>query len=96
MLADAVRSSGEERHYEYEGRFMTAVKDERGNELVHNWYLNGWLMRQVFANGDSYEYTYAREQGRFPAASVQITLPDHTTRGIVVAGSVPEYIRNAQ
>lgn len=95
MLAYAVHDSGAERHYEYDGRLMTSVTDENGRELVHNWYQDGRLARQTFANGDSYEYSYISAPRRFDAVSVDITMPDHSSKRLNVAGSVPGWVRAA-
>jgi len=95
MLSDAIHSSGEERHYEYDGSLMIAVKDEHGNELVRNWYQQRRLVRQEFANGDSYAYSYLSAPRHFDAVSVEVTMPDHTRRTVAVAESIPGSVRAA-
>ena len=93
LLAWVVRASGQESTYEYQGALMPAVLNEQGRVLVRNQYLSGTLVRQDFANGDSYTYDYE------PAASGQymervvVTLPDQSQQQIQVSDTVPAFLR---
>ena len=75
---------------------MTAVRDEHGKTLVRNWYESGQLVRQLYANGDEYQYDSTWTTGKHfhYVDSVVVTLPDHTMKRIELANSVPDYIRN--
>lgn len=94
MLMFALHSSGAKRIYEYQGRLMTAVSDEHGQVLVRNWYEAGRLIRQLYANGDSYEYEYNWRPEKFFMDGVIVTLPDHSAKLIQLTDSVPDYIQN--
>jgi YD repeat-containing protein len=92
MLASAIHSSGAKRDYDYDGRLMTAVRDEHGTTLVRNWYESKQLVRQLFANGDEYRYSYTWSDNGTYVERVVVTLPDHSTRQIGLADSVPDAI----
>jgi YD repeat-containing protein len=93
MLSYAAQSSGPAREYEYQGQLMTAVRDEHGQTLVRNWYDSGHLVRQLYANGDSYGFEYAWRSEKSYVDAVVVTLPDHTTKRILLDASVPEYLQ---
>jgi hypothetical protein len=94
MVTSAVLSSGRERHYEYEGTFMTNVSNEKGHNLVHNWYERGYLKGQEFEQGAVYSYKYEWSSTAYYPAKVWVTLPDFTIKELSVADSVPEYVKN--
>ena len=94
MLTSAVLSSGRERHYEYEGTFMTNASDEKGHNLVHNWYDRGYLKGQDFGQGEVYSYSYDWSSTAYYPAKVRVTSPDFTTKELSVADSVPDFVKN--
>lgn len=93
MLIYANYSSGQERHYEYQGSLMIAITDEHWKVLVRNWYEGGLLIRQRYADGGVYQYSYSLNNKRTYAVQVVITLPDGSSRTVSVADAVPEYLR---
>jgi YD repeat-containing protein len=93
MLMYSDFSSGRERHYEYRGSLMTAITDEHWNVLVRNRYESGVLVRQTYADGDIYQYSYTWNATRTYAVKVVITLPDGSSSVVQVADAVPEYLR---
>jgi YD repeat-containing protein len=96
MLKSAVLSSGRERHYDYEGVLMTRITDENGHVLIRNWYQQRFLQKQQFGNGGVYSYSYDWPHDDYFPRKVGVTLPDGTPRGLSVAGSVPEFVKNYQ
>jgi YD repeat-containing protein len=94
MLITVSSSAGWQRHYEYEGRLMTQISDEQRRVLVRNWYEPGLVRWQQFGNGEVYSYDYYWPSGNTYPGKVVVTLPDHTTRVLSVAGYVPEFVRN--
>ena len=94
MLKSAILSSGRERHYDYSGVLMTQITDERGRDLLRNWYRERFLWRQQFGNGVVYSYNYDWAPDEHYPRRVWVTLPDQTKRELSVSGSVPEYVRN--
>ncbi len=94
MLADVALSSGHQRHYAYEGVFMTVIEDESRDVLLRNSYENGTLTRQDFGNGQVYSYAYRSARNGPYAESVSVTLPDRTIMNIEAAESVPGYLKN--
>lgn len=73
---------------------MTQVVDEKGRELVHNWYQGRFLWRQQFEGGPMYECTYIWDPDEYYPTTVGVELPDGTKREFSVAASVPEFVRN--
>jgi hypothetical protein len=96
MLFAAVKSSGEERHYEYDGHLMTAITDEHGRTLLRNAYASDVLRRQEYANGAIYTYDYVWNAKRSYAIKVHITLPDGSSQDVDIGNAVPESIRVQQ
>jgi YD repeat-containing protein len=95
MLSSVILSSGRGRHYEYEGAsLMSLVTDENGHVLIHNWYNGRLLKQQQFGNGSLYSYSYDWAPTEYYPRKVLLTTPDHKTKELSVAGSVPGYIRN--
>lgn len=94
MLLHVIHSSGEERHYEYQGVLMAAILDRDRHILLRNSYQSGVLTRQVYANGDVFEYRYIWNAKRTYAEKVVVTLPSHKQEEIEAGDSVPEYVRN--
>jgi hypothetical protein len=93
MLLHAIRSSGRERHYEYQNALMTTITNEHGHVLLRNTYESGVLVRQVYANGDVYEYRYIWNARRTYADKVIVTLPDHMQKEVSVSESVSPYFK---
>lgn len=91
-LSDVQRSSGVERHYLYHGALMTKIMDERGQVMLHNSYANGQVIRQEYANGEAYQYDYVLSPNGRSVERVTITLPDQTSKEVIVDG-VPESVR---
>ncbi len=94
MLTSAVLSSGRGRHYRYQGALMTEIDDESGKALLHNWYVDGELIRQQFGNGDLYSYSYSGSPSGTYFVKAQVTLPDRSTKELSLADSVPEDVKN--
>jgi len=95
MLTDVVLSTGSERHYSYVAQLMTWIKDEGGRTIVHNWYQQGRLERQDFANGTSYVYRYKLSSNGRAIETATVAFPDGTRKEIAVAQFVPEYVKRA-
>ena len=93
LLAWALRSSGQERTYEYENKLLTGVLNEKGTVLVRNVYRSGILVRQDFANGESYAYSYEPATPGHFMEQVIVTLPDQTEKEIRVGDTVPAFLR---
>jgi YD repeat-containing protein len=93
LLAWVMRPSGQEQTYEYQGKRMTAVLNEQGTVLVRNEYRSGILIRQDFANGDSYSYDYQPAPSGHFMDSVMVTLPDLSQQQIRVRDTVPAFLR---
>jgi hypothetical protein len=93
LLAWAKRSSGHERTYQYQNLLMTAVLDERGTVLVRNQYRSGILVRQDFANGDSYTHDYEPAAYGHSMQQVVVTLPHQNQQQIRVGDTVPAFLR---
>jgi len=94
MLQSAVSSSGTARYYQYSGKLMTAILDEHSRFLLHNWYSSGRLIRQQFANGDTWSYEYTFNPRGYAVVTAVVTLPDHSEKVIKPADSVPNYVLN--
>jgi YD repeat-containing protein len=90
LLAFATHSSGASRAYEYQGQLMRAVRDEHGQTLVRNWYESGRLIRQQYANGDTYQFEYNWRPQQSHMDAVTVTLPDHSAKRIVLTNSIPD------
>ncbi len=93
MLVAVMRSSGAERHFEYDGPRMTGITDEWNNVLLHNWYGNGDLVWQKFGDRTVYAYRYDRSLDRTYIKEVHVTLPDQSIRDLPVADYLPDYVR---
>jgi YD repeat-containing protein len=93
MLISVMNSSGKERRYEYDGDRMTGIRDEQGNLLLQNTYLNGFLRAQQFADGEVYEYGYNGSASGQYAESAFVHRADGTTREIQTGDSVPNHIK---
>jgi YD repeat-containing protein len=93
MLLYADNSSGQERHYQYQGALMTTILDEHGHVLLRNTYDSGVLVRQVYANGEVYGYRYFWDAKRTFVDKAVITLPNGSQREVWVGDSVPAYLR---
>jgi YD repeat-containing protein len=94
MLLYAASSSGEERHYQYQGVLMTAILDEHKQVLLRNTYKSNVLVRQAYANGDIFQYRYIwAAKPSYYADKVVVTLPDGSFREVFPADSVPDYLR---
>lgn len=94
MLSDVFYSNGAERHYEYQGRLMTAVTDEHGRELVRNWYRNGLVSGQLFDGRDRYAYDYSWTPAGYSVSKVVIALPNGAESTVFPSDSVPAYLRS--
>jgi YD repeat-containing protein len=94
MLIHVVLSSGRQRHYDYQGKLMTEVRDEVGRVLVHNWYRGHLLTRQAFGDGSAYSYRYDWPPTSYYPSKVFVSLPDQTTKEFSVINSVPAFVRN--
>jgi YD repeat-containing protein len=93
MLLAAIRSSGEERHYQYQGVLMTTITNERGVVLLRNAYASGVLTRQEYGNGDTYEFSYTWNAKRTYTEKAIVTLPDHSAQEVPTADSVSGYLK---
>lgn len=94
MLTDVVLSSGRERHYTYQGVLMTEISDETKNVLLRNWYDHTLLIKQQFADGETYSYAYDWPEDTHSPNQVEVTLPRGTTKAIKVRDSIPYYVLN--
>jgi YD repeat-containing protein len=93
MLESVALSLGKERHYTYDGVQMSEVKDEKGRILVSNLYAYGELVGQKFSDGSIYSYSYTRSPDRRYVEVAHITLPDHSTRDVVMEKFIPADLR---
>jgi len=93
MLTDVTLSSGQKRHYSYNGDLMTAIEDESQRVLVRNTYDGRILSAQDFGDGQVYSYHYSRSANGFYAESVEVTSPDGTTTRMGAGDSVPATLR---
>jgi hypothetical protein len=96
MLIDKIDSSGEERHYEYDGHLMTAIIDGKGRTLLRNSYASDALRRQEYANGAVYTCDYVWNAKKTYAIKVHITLPDGSGLDVAIGNAVPESVRVQQ
>jgi len=94
MLTDVVLSSGRERHYTYQGVLMTEISDETKNVLLRNWYDHTLLIKQQFADGETYSYAYDWPEDTHSPNQAEVTLPRGTTKAIKVRDSIPYYVLN--
>ena len=94
MLNSVILSSGRQRHFDYDGVLMTRITDEIGHVLLKNLYASRFLRQQQFGNGDVHSYRYDWAPTAYYPDRVVVTLPDQTTRDVVVNSSVPEFVRN--
>jgi hypothetical protein len=94
MLTGVVLSSGRERQYTYQGVLMTEVSDETKNVLLRNWYDHTLLIKQQFADGETYSYAYDWPEDTHSPNQVEVTLPRGTTKAIKVRDSIPYYVLN--
>lgn len=92
MLDAVVRSTGNERHYTYDGDKMLDVKDEWGRTLVSNFYEYGQLVRQRFADGSVYSYSYVRSPDQRYVTQTRVTLPNNETHSVPVEEFIPAYV----
>lgn len=96
MLSDVFLPWGRERHYGYAGSLMTWIKDEQGSTVVHNWYREGKVERQDFANGQSYYYRYQTAPRTGYAESATVTLPDGIVKELMLTQFLPQYIKGSR
>jgi YD repeat-containing protein len=96
MLMTATFSSGKKRQYEYDGAQMTVIRDENGNVLVRNTYVQGHVVVQQFANGAVYKYSYRGPPSGAYAETAIVQLPDGTQQTFDTAASVPDYVKQPQ
>lgn len=94
MLTDVTFCSGRERHYTYQGVLMTQISDEKKTVLLRNWYDRSLLIRQQFANRDTYSYEYDWPQTAYCPDRVEVTLPHSAMKEIEVRDSVPNFVLN--
>jgi YD repeat-containing protein len=94
MLTDVTFSSGRERHYTYQGVLMTQISDEKKTVLLRNWYDQSLLIRQQFANRDTYSYEYDWPQTAYCPDRVEVLLPHYAMKEIEVHDSVPNFVLN--
>jgi hypothetical protein len=73
---------------------MTQIADENGTVLLRNVYDRGILVRQDFANGQTYAYRYINASGASYAESVDVTLPHGTTVPVELASLVPDAVKH--
>jgi hypothetical protein len=92
MLDAVVRSTGNERHYSYDGNRMIEIKDEHGHTLVSNFYEYGQLVRQRFADGSAYSYSYVLSPDRRYVTLTRVTLPNSSTHDVPVEQFIPAYV----
>lgn len=92
LLEWAIRPDGTRRGFSYQGRKATAVWDGNDRALVRNTYSGDVVVKQQFANGETYIYDYDWPKGDF-ARSVMVTLPNGRKTKVSVAESVPAYVK---
>ncbi|MGC2161974.1 MAG: DUF6531 domain-containing protein [Silvibacterium sp.] len=93
MLTDVIHSSGQSRHYEYDGALMTAILDGQGHVLLRNTYQSSVLVQQVYPNGDIYKYRYILDPKRTYADKAIVTFPNGSEREVEIGDSVPQFLR---
>lgn len=92
LLRDVVMSSGTARHYDYEGRLMTAITDEHGHMILRNIYAEGQVIRQEYAGGQVFQYAYQLSPNRLYVERAIITFPDGSSKEITIDG-LPEAVK---
>lgn len=73
---------------------MTEISDEAKNVLLRNWYDHTLLVKQQFANAETYSYAYDWPADTHSPKQVEVTLPGDTTKVITVRDSIPNYVLN--
>lgn len=92
-LADVSYADGRARHYAYDGSVMTSVRDEAGRVLVDNSYRRGKLVRQTYANGQTFGFRYdIAPSDRFATRAV-VETPDGVTHEIRTEEFVPRWMK---
>jgi YD repeat-containing protein len=95
LLTDVQRPDGRSRRYAYAGKLMTDVRDEQDRVLVRNWYDEvGRVVRQVHANGATYQFRYRMAANRYYVEEATVVLPGGATRSIPTGDSVTQALRN--
>lgn len=92
LLSEMVSSSGRRRDYWYQGVRMTRISDETGRTLLQNWYQDNALVKQQFADGEVYQYSYEpSDTGDYYQRAV-VTLPDGSLKYIDLTPYLPDQI----
>lgn len=94
-LLTAVRlSTGKARYFSYwSGARMAEITDGHGKVLLKNWYRGGELIRQVFGDGEEFQYRYEPSKNGRYFTKVYVTLPDHSVKEIDEAKYIPETMK---
>lgn len=96
VLLSVLNSFGSERHYQYQGKFMTAILDAHNHVLLRNVYRSGVLVEQTYSNGDVYKYHYfwhPKLRDSYYADKVVISMPNQKVQEVGVGNSVPRFLR---
>jgi YD repeat-containing protein len=94
LLAHARYSDGRERHYTYSGDLLLAVRDEADRLLIQNWYRRNQVVRQRYANGDTFEFAYTPAANGMYMDEATIVLPDGSRRSFRTGDSISQYIKD--
>jgi YD repeat-containing protein len=95
LLTDVQHPDGRGRRYAYAGKLLTEVRDERGRVLVRNWYDDaGRVVRQVHADGATYEFRYRMAANRYYAEEATVVLPGGAIRTVPTGDSVTRLLRD--
>ncbi|MGI4828371.1 MAG: cytochrome c oxidase assembly factor Coa1 family protein [Janthinobacterium lividum] len=92
LLSDVVTSSGTSRHYDYEGSLMTTITEEHGHVILRNTYSQGQVVRQEYAGGQIFQYTYQLSPKRNYVEKAFVRFPDGSSHEVVIDG-LPEVVR---
>jgi uncharacterized protein RhaS with RHS repeats len=95
VLTDVSYADGRARRYAYDGPLLMTVRDEAGRVLVDNSYLRGKLVRQIYANGDSWKIRYDLDLNGLYATRAVVETAGSVTHEIRTEDFVPRWIRNS-
>jgi hypothetical protein len=80
LLTEVIFSNGRARRSMYVGDLLTEVRDEKGPALIHNWYRDGRVVIQDYANDERYRMHYGRARsGPYANEPTVVTSCDPTS-----------------
>lgn len=94
LLTEVMFSNGRARRYMYAGDLLTEVRDEKGLPLIHNWYRDGRVVMQEYANDERYRMHYSLAGNGHDASESTVVRPDGAIRTFRTEESVSQFVED--